>query len=160
MRKSEKILYMQKKYHEMGFSVICRICTCVLRIIFSCDIPSTVKMGNGIQLVHNGLGVVIHPQTIIEDNVKIYQNVTLGGNAKLIDGHIINNGAPYIEKNVAIFAGACVLGPVKIGKNSLIGANTVVLKDVPENSVVYGNPCKITPKKNDYNFSQNTSNKE
>ncbi|MGX8703348.1 MAG: serine O-acetyltransferase [bacterium] len=65
----------------------------------------------------------------------------------------MNQGAPVLEEGVAVFAGACVLGPVTIGENSIIGANAVVTKDVPPNCLVYGNPAVIREKNFEYNFS-------
>lgn len=73
-------------------------------------------------------------QVIIGKNVTILHNVTLGRK---------NDSFPIIFDNVYIGPGACVLGGIKIGKNSVIGANAVVTKDVPENAVVVGNPSKI-----------------
>lgn len=122
--------------------VIPKLLWIINRIIFSCDIPPSVKSGDNLQLYHNGLGCVFHPKTIIGNNCSIYQNVTLGGNGKIIDGKV-NRGGPILEDNVKVFSGACVLGPITIGKDSYIAANAVVTKDVPPNSLVFGNPCVI-----------------
>ena len=137
--KSRKSKFFKKYYTNM------------LRIVFACDIPATVEVGEGFELIHNGLGVVIHPRAKFGKNCKVYQNVTIGGNGKIIDG-VTQVGAPIIEDNVAIFAGACVLGPIRIGHDSYIGANAVVTKDVPPNSLVYGNPAVITERKFAYDF--------
>ncbi len=126
-----------------------------LRIFFSCDIPISVKVGTDFQLIHNGLGVVMHPKTVIGNNCKIYQNVTIGGNGKIINGKTIS-GAPIIQDNVAIFCGACVLGPITIGHDSYIGANAVVTKDVPPFSLVYGNPSIITERQFEYDFGNSS----
>lgn len=88
--------------------------------------------------IDHGTGVVIGETTIIGDNVMLYHGVTLGG--------ITNNKGkrhPTIEDNVVIGCGAKVLGDITIGKNSKIGANSVVLKDVKENVTVTGIPAKI-----------------
>ena len=127
------------------------IYTTILRVIFSCDIPAEVQFAKSAQLVHNGLGCVFHPKTIIGENCKIYQNVTLGGNGKVVDGITIK-GAPHLEDNVAVFAGACVLGPVTIGHDSIIAANAVVTKNVPPKSLVLGNPAIVKELKFNYNF--------
>jgi len=124
----------------------------LLRIVFAFDIQPGTAIDPSVQLIHNGLGCVFHPKVIIEKNCKIYQNVTLGGNGKIVNGLETNLGAPYLEEGVAVFAGACVLGPIRIGKNSIIGANTVITKDVPANSIVFGNPPIIKEKKYDYCF--------
>lgn len=83
------------------------------------------------------LGIVIGEGVIIGNNVTIYQNVTLGRKDKEI------NKYPIIGDNVTIYAGAKILGNVKIGNNAIVGANAVVLKDVPDNSIAVGVPAKI-----------------
>ena len=89
--------------------------------------------------IDHGMGVVIGETTIIGDNVTIYQGVTLGGTGK-------ERGKrhPTIGDNVVIGTGAKVLGNIDIGDNSYIGANAVVIKDVPANSTVVGVPGRIT----------------
>lgn len=85
--------------------------------------------------IDHGMGVVIGETTIIGDNVVLYHGVTLGGvSDKKEKRH------PTIEDNVVIGAGALVLGNITIGKNSKIGANSVVLKDVLDGSIVVGVP--------------------
>jgi len=78
---------------------------------------------------------VIHKEVVIGSNVTICQNVTVGGRGKA--------GAPVIEDNVFIGAGACVLGPVRIGNGARIGANAVVLADIPAGAVAVGIPARI-----------------
>jgi serine O-acetyltransferase len=89
-------------------------------------------------LLHQGLGVVIHPNTIIGEHCVIRQNVSIGTNAKPGQGGL----APSIGDYVMIGAGACVLGNIKIGNKVTIGANAVVLMDVPDNCVAVGVPAK------------------
>lgn len=106
-----------------------------LRIIYSVELPPSVKIGRNSIFVHNGLGCVIHAKSRIGDQTLIYQNVTLGG----------RNGcaAPIIGDNVIIGAGACILGKVSIGSNVKIGANAVVLSNIPDNCTVVGIPAQI-----------------
>lgn len=106
-----------------------------IRIIYSCDLPTNLKLGKGVILQHNGLGVVIHPKAIIGENTEILQNVSIAGRN--------NRGTPVIGKNVFIGCGACVLGGIKIGDNVSIGANAVVITDIPDNAVVVGVPGKV-----------------
>lgn len=148
-RKAEKLAYSATR----GIGVVRKISRALLRVVFSCDIPCSVVLGDNVQLVHNGLGVVMHGKTVIGDNVYIYQNVTIGGNGKIIDGKTIV-GAPTIENDCAIFCGASILGPITIGRGSYIGSNSVVTRDVPPNSLVYGNPAVITKRQYDIDFGE------
>lgn len=83
------------------------------------------------------VGIVIGP-CVIGDNVTIYQNVTIGKR-----GIGYGEVSPVIGDGVTIYAGAVVTGPIRIGNNAIIGANSVVLKDVPDGVVVAGVPAKV-----------------
>ena len=87
--------------------------------------------------------VVIGETSKIGNNVTIYHNVTLGGVAPSINSNDQRNTKrhPTLEDNVVVGSGAQVLGPIIIGKNSLIGSNAVVTKDVPEKSIMAGIPA-------------------
>ena len=91
--------------------------------------------------IDHGDGVVIGETTIIGDDVTIYQGVTLGGTGK-----DTGKRHPTILNGVTIGAGAKVLGPITIGNNSKVGAGAIVLKDVPDNCTVVGNPGRIVKK--------------
>ena len=80
-------------------------------------------------------GIEIHPSAAIGDNVTLYQGVTLGGT-----GFATGKRHPTVEDNVTIGSGAKLLGPITIGHGAKVGANTVVIHDVPPNSTVVGNP--------------------
>ena len=114
------------------------------RLIFSCDIHMSTEIDESVRFSHNGLGVVINSNAIIKKNVLILHEVTLGGNfgkKKEIEG--IVTSAPVIGRNVVIGAGAKILGPVKIGDYSIIGAGSIVTKDIPQKVIVAGNPAVI-----------------
>lgn len=115
-----------------------------IRVLYALEIFPTTDLGNNVAFYHDGLGCVIHERVVIEDNVNIYQNVTLGGNGKENQPY---PGVPHICEGATIYAGACVLGPVRIGKNAVVGANAVVLCDVPDNCVAVGIPAEIREKK-------------
>jgi len=85
------------------------------------------------------MGIVINPACVIGNNVKINQQVTLGGSG--------DKGCPIIGDNVYIGAGAKVLGGVRIGNNAKIGANAVVLADIPDGATAVGVPARILVKK-------------
>lgn len=147
MRKAEKIVYKSIYNFKKGNYRRSSFYNLILRIVFAFEISGEVILEENVEFVHNGLGCVIHPKTIIKKNVSIYQNVTIGGNTKIINEVVKNIGAPLIQDGVTIYSGATVLGPITIGKGSVIGANSVITKDVPPNSLVYGNPSVITPLK-------------
>ncbi|SEP96273.1 serine O-acetyltransferase [Devosia sp. YR412] len=105
--------------------------------VFQVDINPAVVMGKGIMLDH-GTGLVIGETAVVGDNVSMLQNVTLGGTGKSDqDRH------PKIGNGVLIGAGATVLGNIKIGDCSRIGAGSVVLKEVPPRVTVAGVPAKV-----------------
>jgi len=108
------------------------------RFFTGIEIHPGAAIGNEFFIDH-GMGVVIGETAIIGDHVTLYQGVTLGGTGK-------ERGKrhPTIGNNVVVGTGAKVLGNITIGDNSYIGANAVVIKDVPPNSTVVGVPGRIT----------------
>lgn len=105
--------------------------------VFQVDINPAVPMGRGIMLDH-GTGLVIGETATVGDNVSLLQNVTLGGTGKSDeDRH------PKIGNGVLIGAGAKVLGNIKVGDCSRVGAGSVVLKEVPPRTTVAGVPAKV-----------------
>ena len=125
------------------FDLIARIISQLSRFLTGIEIHPKAKIGKNLFIDH-GMGVVIGETSDIGNNVTIYHNVTLGGIAPSINTNDQRNTKrhPTLEDNVVIGSGAQILGPITIGKNSLIGANAVVTKDVAENSVMVGIPAK------------------
>ena len=125
------------------FDLIARIISQFSRFLTGIEIHPKAKIGKNLFIDH-GMGVVIGETSEIGDNVTIYHNVTLGGIAPSINSNDQRNTKrhPTLEDNVVIGSGAQILGPIIIKKNSLIGANAVVTKDVPENAVMIGIPAK------------------
>ena len=103
--------------------------------VLGIDIDDTTKIGFGFNVYH-GQSLIINSATIIGKNVIVRHNTTIG---------IAKEGGncPIIGDNVSIGANAVVIGNIKIGANSIIGAGSVVIRDVPQNAVVAGNPAKI-----------------
>lgn len=108
------------------------------RIVFGCDIPPEVKFGKNFCLPHFGMGVVINPKAVIGDNCKIYQQTTIGARN--------DQWMTVIGDNVLLGAGCKILGSITIGNNAKIGANAVVLSDVPPDATAVGIPAKIIVK--------------
>lgn len=129
---------------------IARIIMGINQIITNIDIHPGATIGRRVFIDH-GTGVVIGQTTIIEDDVLIYQGVTLGG-VSLTPG----KRHPTIKRGVVIGAGAKILGNITIGENSKVGANSVVVRNVPENSTAIGIPAHVIQKGRDKDpFSHN-----
>ena len=105
--------------------------------VFGVDIHPACKIGRGVMLDH-ATGIVIGETTVIEDNVSILQQVTLGGT-----GNEKGDRHPKIRSGVLIAAGATVLGNIEIGIGAKIGAGSVVLTDVEPHTTVVGIPAKV-----------------
>jgi serine O-acetyltransferase len=84
--------------------------------------------------------VVIGKGVVVEDGVTVFHSVTLGGSRQ---GDATSNNMPVIKKNTIIYSGVAVLGGVTIGEGCIIGANSVVIHNIPDNSVAVGAPAKI-----------------
>lgn len=107
------------------------------RFITGIEIHPGAVIGSGMFIDH-GMGVVIGETSEIGDNVTLFQGVTLGGTGKQR-----GKRHPTLGNNVVVGAGAKVLGPIRIGNYVKIGANSVVLQDVPDHSTVVGIPGRI-----------------
>ena len=125
------------------FYLIARIISQFSRFLTGIEIHPAAKIGKNLFIDH-GMGVVIGETSEIGDNVTIYHMVTLGGISPSINSNNQRNikRHPTLMDNVVVGSGAQILGPVIIGKNSKIGANAVVTKNVEENAVMIGIPAK------------------
>jgi len=126
-----------------GYKRISRLISGLSQFLTNTDIHPAATIGRRVFIDH-GFGVVIGETTIIENDVLIYQGVTLGGVS-------LNQGKrhPTIQSNTVIGSGAKVLGNITIGENCKIGANSVVVKDVPCNSTAVGIPARIIRRNDD-----------
>lgn len=123
--------------HTKGLKFLARLNSQIVRFLTGIEIHPGAEIGHSIMIDH-GMGVVIGETAIVGNRVIIYHGTTLGGT-----GNHTGKRHPTVGNNVIIGAGAKVLGPITIGDNSKIGANSVVLKDVPENATVVGIPGKV-----------------
>ena len=125
------------------FDLIARIISQFSRFLTGIEIHPKAKIGNNLFIDH-GMGVVIGETSDIGDNVTIYHMATLGGISPSINSDDQRNTKrhPTLENNVVVGSGAQILGPIVVGKNSLIGSNSVVTKNVIEKSVMAGIPAR------------------
>lgn len=120
-----------RRWHVPGVNHALRLATTVL---YSIEIGNDIELGEGINFTHT-LGTVIGGTSKVGARVKFMGNNTIG-TAK-------DNGCPVIEDDVVIGCGARILGPIRIGRGAFIGANSVVLTDVPPGAVASGIPARI-----------------
>jgi serine O-acetyltransferase len=120
-----------RRWHVPGVNHTLRLITTVL---YSIEIGNDIELGEGINFTHT-LGTVIGGTSKVGSRVKFMGNNTIG-TAK-------DNGCPVIEDDVVIGCGARVLGPIRIGRGASIGANAVVLTDVPPGAIATGIPATI-----------------
>jgi serine O-acetyltransferase len=107
------------------------------------DLPVSLTVAPGLAITH-GWGLVVAPGTVIGRNVTLFHGVTLGTRDRIDDaGGRTNLGVPTIDDEVWIGPGACVLGPVHVGRGARIGAGAIVITDVPAGAVVVAAPARV-----------------
>lgn len=118
-----RVIYFGQWLVRNHIPVLPKLMNWCVRYVFNCDMPVRTSIGGGLRMPHNGLGVVVHPNVIIGNNVRILQNVTIG-------------------------AGAVLLEDIVIGESARIGANAVVLTDTPPHHTAVGvSATRIFPNK-------------
>jgi serine O-acetyltransferase len=122
---------------DAGVPVAPRVLAYVARSTTGVEIHPAARIGEGLFIDH-GMGVVIGETAEIGRDVTLYQGVTLGGT-----GFATGKRHPTLEDNVTVGSGAKLLGPVTVGHGSKVGANTVVVTDVPPHATVVGNPGHV-----------------
>ncbi len=128
-----KIYRVGHFFYKHGMRRISLFFDALNHILHNSYIPSSCEIGKETKFAYRGIGVVIHYKAKIGKHCTIGQGVTIGGK---------NGKVPVIEDNVYIGPGVRILGDVRIGHDSIIGANAVVVKDVDPYSVVAGIPAK------------------
>lgn len=131
-----KIYRLSHFLYRMRIPFLPKLLQIFIFLIYNSYIPYQARIGLKTSLGYGGIGVVIHARAVIGENVIIGPNVTIGGRSGKYD-------VPVIGNNVYVSTGAKILGAIRIGNNSVVGANAVVINDVPENAVVAGVPAKI-----------------
>ena len=128
---------------NLNLYTLARIISQFSRFLTGIEIHPAAKIGKNLFIDH-GMGTVIGETSEIGDNVTLYHGVTLGGisPAENSKDQRDTKRHPTIEDNVIIGCGASILGPINIGSCARVGANTVVLKDVPAYATMVGNPVK------------------
>jgi serine O-acetyltransferase len=120
--------------HEAGVPMVPHALANASRVLTGVEIHPAARIGDALFIDH-GAGVVIGETAEIGDNVTLYQGVTLGGT-----GFARGKRHPTVEADVVVGSGAKLLGPINVGQATKVGANSVVIHDVPARSTVVGNP--------------------
>lgn len=132
---------IEPKLLRAPFSVLYRMLYRKARNTYGIDLPYTIDLGRRVVIEHQGC-IIIHGHSVIGDDSIIRQGVTMGN--RYLDRPF---DAPKLGKRVNVGAGAKILGDVTIGDDAVIGANAVVLEDVPAKHTAVGIPAKILPPK-------------
>lgn len=127
---------LSRFFYNKEFFRASKFITRVGFLIFNSHVPGSAKIGKYSKAAYGGSGVIIHKEAIVGERVLFGQGTTIG---RKLDP----SGVPQVGDDVYISTGAKILGDIKIGNNVIIGANAVVINDVPDNSVVAGVPAKV-----------------
>jgi serine O-acetyltransferase len=119
-----------------------RIIYYFMRFAFTTSIPYTASIGRNTYFNNWGMGIVIHRRVVVGENCRIGHGVTIGGRSEHYE-------VPVIGNDVLVGVGATILGPVKVGDHATVGANALVIDNVPPNAVVVGVPARIIKYTND-----------
>lgn len=122
------------------FSMLYKFSYKLIQVITGIELPCEAEVGHGFVIDHFG-GIVVSGYARFGNNCRIRNGVVVGLS------RVEDPCAPVIGDNVDIGAGAKILGPIRIGNNVLIGANAVVVRDVPDDSIAVGVPAIIKPRK-------------
>ena len=133
---------LAQRAHEKGWGRIAKVPALLNFVVFGIEVPVRLRIGPGLVIPHP-VGTILGAREIGR-NVTIYQQVTLG--AKLADFDYVPELRPLVCDGAIITAGAKIIGPVRIGVNAIVGANAVVLGDVPDDSIAMGVPAKVRSK--------------
>jgi serine O-acetyltransferase len=128
------------RWLRLPFSLLYKVLKPVSEVLTGIELPCETKIGRRFRIDHFG-GIIISGDAVFGDDCVIRNGVTVGLR------HTGHRGAPVIGNRVDIGAGAKILGSIRIGDDVAIGANAVVLSDVPANSIAVGVPARVRPRK-------------
>lgn len=131
---------IRPRWLRLPFSFLYKALKPIVEILTGIELPCEAILGHRFRIDHFG-GIIISGDAVFGDDCVIRNGVTVGLR------HEGKRGSPVIGNRVDIGAGAKILGPIHIGDDVAIGANAVVLKDVPPNSIAVGVPARILPRK-------------
>lgn len=145
--------HLAHKIWNYKFYLIARMISQFSRFLTGIEIHPGAKIGKNLFIDH-GMGVVIGESSEIGNDVTLYHGVTLGGISPSENSDDQRNSKrhPTLLDNVIVGSSAQILGPITVGECARIGANTVVLKDVPANATMVGNPAKNISTNTDTSF--------
>ena len=139
-----KIYYCANWLYKHKIPLLPLILQGIIYFLYNCWIPYQCEIGKGTKIGYGGISVVIHKDSKIGKNCIIGTCVTIGGNKA-------NDKVPIIEDSCYIASGAKIFGTVTIGRESFIGANSVVTRNIPPKSLVSGIPGKVIKSNIDIN---------
>ena len=131
-----KLYRVANALHRWEVPFLPRVIYYFMRFAFTTSIPYTATIGRNAYFNNWGMGIVIHRRVVIGENCRIGHGVTIGGRSDHYE-------VPVIGNDVLIGVGATILGPVKVGDHATVGANAVVIEDVPPHAVVVGIPARV-----------------
>lgn len=128
-----------RKLQRAHVPLLPRVCETLTFLIFNSNIPLRAEIGHGSRAAHRGIAIVIHARARIGERCIIRPQVVIGGTGT----GTVRKAAPIIGDDVELGVGAKILGPITIGDRAVIGANAVVIRDVPPDTVVAGVPARV-----------------
>ncbi|MEO5333866.1 MAG: serine O-acetyltransferase [Magnetococcus sp. YQC-5] len=128
-------------FYQRGFHYLAWMVTRTNQFLTAAELEYNAVIGPGLMIAHPA-GLTVGRGCVLGRNVTLFQNVTLGATDWRADRI---HGFPVLGDNVFVFAGAALLGSIRIGNDVVVGANAVVIHDLPDGTLAVGNPARILP---------------